>query len=220
MPKIGYVVPTWNGARLVETLHSIPAGARCLVIDNSIQNWPLSKAWNYGIDRLCRKEHCDAVIVMNDDIVLAPDTGEKLAWALLQGQYGRVKPELLLVSGYNIAMERPGALPHNLPEFSCRWKTGPDFSCFATNARLLDVVGPFDEGFQAYCEDNDMHLRIRLAGYEGASYAPYYHYASTTVKTDPSRRGIVGTSKQRYLQKWGGEPGHERYATPWNGRAQ
>lgn len=47
---------------------------------------------------------------------------------------------------------------------------------------MLDEVGLFDEDFFAYCEDTDLGLRARLAGYraESAPGAVVYHFYSGT----------------------------------------
>src|SRR2546430_928018 len=81
-----YCVITYSGSMLVETIHSVPKDARLLVVDNSQTGWSLAKSWNYGIRRLCGEEGYDAVILMNDDIVLREDTGEILARGLLEDQ--------------------------------------------------------------------------------------------------------------------------------------
>lgn len=224
-----YAVTTWSGAKLVETIHSVPVGARLLVIDNSQLAWPLARAWNYAIDRLCVREGYDVAIVMNDDVVLRPDTGELLARALLERQYGGgwSGPELLLVSARHAA---PTDAPTDAPDRGLldaavpAFQPGPDFACFATSGRLFAEVGRFDERFNpAHFEDNDMHRRIQLAGFEGAAYAPYWHFLRSTIRTDPERRAVVQNGafeqvKQYYLAKWGGLPGAETYTLPFAGR--
>lgn len=224
--RIAYAISTWSGARIVETIHSIPKGQRLLVVDNSQHGWPLAKSWNYAIDRLCVHEGYDAVIVMNDDVVLRQDTGQLLAEGLLNEQFNQgYDRELLLLSarhsnhGDMYTDEVNWKLLHDKP---AQFQPGPDFSCFCTTKKLLEVVGPFDEHFvPAYYEDNDMHRRIQLAGYEAYAYAPYWHYRSVTVRTDPERAREVGGGAQAkcrdyYISKWGGTPGNEVFSTPFN----
>lgn len=225
-----YCVVTYSGAKLVETVHSVPKGERLLVVDNSQTGWSLSKAWNYGIERLCGEEGYDAAILMNDDIVLREDTGEILARGLLEEQQtfpngplndGRL---LLLISARHAS---PSDAFTDTPDWDLlgkaepRWQPGPDYSCFVTSLNLLRLIGPFDEGFNpCYFEDNDSHRRIQLAGYEAAALAPYWHFRSGTYRTDAAARARIDASfegnKQRYIQKWGGIPGQERYLRPYN----
>jgi hypothetical protein len=224
--RIAYCVTTWSGAKLQETISHIPKGWRLLVVDTSQHGWPLARAWNYGIDRLCIQEGYDVVIVMNDDIVLRQDTGRLLADGLLLKQYEQgYQPELLLVSARHAA---PSDARTDEPDWALleaaepQLQPGPDFACFATTRRLFDLVGRFDEGFNpCWFEDNDMHRRIQLAGYEAGAYAPYWHYLNGTLRSDPERRaqvegGAFERSKAHYVDKWGGIPGQERYATPYN----
>jgi hypothetical protein len=238
---------TYVGQKLVETIHSIPKGSRLLVIDNSIHEKSLSWAWNYGADCLLHEEGYDVVVMMNDDIVLLPDTGELLANALLDWQFTQDREckdrQLLLVSGRNIS--HMGVSPSDPPVYTAldlkqdyeqaeldrierfhngeyvrkfipRFGTGPDYSCFAIGKSYFEIVGRFDEEFPWCYEDNDSHHRVRMAGFEAMSYAPYFHYGAMSIKygghiTDIARQK-ADISKDRYIQKWGGIPGNEQYA--------
>lgn len=234
--RIAYLVTAWSSVRLAETIHSIPQGSRLLVVDNSQHGWPLSRGWNYGIERLLGEGY-DAVVVMNDDVVLRPDSGANLARALLEEQFQhperRPGPEALLVTcrhanhGDMYTDEvNWGLLNAAVPT----WQPGPDFSCFCVGSRLVEVVGKFDEGFcPAYFEDNDMHRRIQLAGFEGYAVTPYWHYRSGTVRGDAERRAVINgggfaASRRHYCRKWGvpddgqNPIGRETFAVPFNGR--
>jgi len=235
-----YLVTTWNGMKLVETIHSIPKGSRLLVVDNSQRGWALSAAWNYGIARLL-DEGFDAVVVMNDDVVLRPDSGENLVRSLFAAD---VEP----CARHLGAGPRPEGLPQEPLLVTARhanhgdmfteevnasrlaaavpaWQPGPDFSCFCVGRKLFEVVGRFDERFNpCYFEDNDMHRRIQLAGYEGYAVTPYWHFRSVTRRSDGERRAVIDGGKfaecvKYYLAKWGGMPGKETFTTPFEGRA-
>lgn len=60
--------------------------------------------------------------------------------------------------------------------------------------KMLDEIGFFDEDFFAYCEDTDLGLRARLAGWE-AVLAPkalvYHHYSSTGGKYSSFKAFLV-----------------------------
>jgi hypothetical protein len=227
--RFAYAVTTWSGAMLDQTLASIPPGERVLVVD-SRRHQPLSKSWNVAIDTLLWDEGYDACIVMNDDVVLRDDTGMLLAWGLLEGQHqlGHMeeepnpsphedlwppgRPELLLLSARH-ASPSPDCTDlvdqQLLQAAQPRWQPGPDFSCFCVSRRLGQVVGRFDEGFiPCWFEDNDMHRRIQLAGYEAGALAPYWHFRNGTTRTDGERSmavraGAFENSKRYYSQKWG-----------------
>jgi GT2 family glycosyltransferase len=60
--------------------------------------------------------------------------------------------------------------------------------------KMLDEVGSFDEDFFAYCEDTDLGLRARLAGW-GTQSVPdavvYHHYSGTAGKYTPVKAYLV-----------------------------
>jgi hypothetical protein len=238
--KVAYAVTTYNGSKLVQTIHSIPVNSRLLVIDQSQRDQPLSAAWNYAYDRLIEYEKFDYVVVMNDDVIIREETGQLLANALYKGQYegGRPFPDqlILLVSAYNIRDVDPKTFggvevdwcprpykdqygPDDLSGFKPRWGEGPDFSCFCFGKPLFQQMGRFDEKIPLYFEDNDAHYRIRGSGYEALSYAPYWHYGSTTTNSNPEIQERVANkyrqSEAYYIAKWGGSPGYEIFKTPF-----
>lgn len=210
---IGYVIPTWNGAVLGEMLNTLPEGAYYRVIRTKELRLSVSQAWNMGI-RDYLERGFETVIVCNDDILLRPDTGEQLDYALHVGQnIDKIKPEALMVTAYNT---------RDLPDLGFRWGIEPDFSCFAIGRKYWKEVGPFDEKFEgAYFEDNDSHRRVQLAGYQALSWAPIYHYGSITIKSDPVRKfeiqnaGMYEKNRSYYIEKWGGDTGSETFSTPF-----
>ena len=139
--RYAYAISTWSGARLIETIHSIPINSRLLVVDNSQMGWPLAKSWNYAIDRLCIKEGYDAIIIMNDDVVLRPDTGQLLVEGLLRDQFNQgLGKELLLLSARHANhgdMYTDEVNWDVLNAKSPRFEPGPDFSCFCTTKKLF-----------------------------------------------------------------------------------
>lgn len=217
--KVAYGVTTWWGfPDAEETWDSLPSGSRRMLIENSIGDWPLCRTWNYFVQRLCVEEGFEAVVIMNDDVVLREDTGQQLAHALLTAQYEdeRQHPDrkIELVSAYNTA---------SLPDIGQRWGLGPDFSCFCVSAELFTTMGKFDEKIVLFHEDNDAHYRLQLAGFEALSYSPYYHHGSQTLKRhDGAYAAAIAqkfdASRNYYALKWGGEPHHEAYTVPFNGR--
>jgi hypothetical protein len=209
--KLGYLVVKWSSPWFEETIASIYDGDHALIlsIDNYSRRWPLSRAWNQGIRELLDLG-CDTVTVCGDDIILRPETGRLNSEALL------ASPDLLIVSGRHTPFEV------TLDQQPLELRGGCDFACFTLDHRLFEEVGEFDENFDpAYLEDNDMHHRIRVAGYEGMCYAPYFHHLNGTQKSDPQQRELVQRRfpvlLNYYIQKWGGKQGEEVYQIPFNG---
>lgn len=91
--------------------------------------------------------------------------------------------------------------------------------------QVLDVCGRFDETFwPAYMEDSDLIRRMALAGllhqvgqHDGAGYVD-------RGTAHCLKRGLVevnfGQLMEYYRAKWGGPPGSERFAAPFEGRAR
>jgi hypothetical protein len=94
---------------------------------------------------------------------------------------------------------------------------------FAVNAAAVAAIGLWDEWtfYPAYFEDNDWFRRCRLGGVRWVDYGgEVNHLGSMTIRSDPAlaQRNHVTFSenKRRYVEKWGGLPNEETYATPWN----
>jgi hypothetical protein len=246
--RFAYGVTTWGGFKggskfLHTTLDHLPRDSRVLVVDNKEGNWPLAKGWNYIVDKLLWDEAYDACIIMNDDVILRPDTGELLAHGLLDWQFGsqrggtmlsyltywpNPRPELLLLSARHASWSDACT---DVPDWDMLnraepiWQPGPDFSCFCVGRKLGQVIGRFDENFvPAHYEDNDTHRRIQLAGFEAGAFAPYWHFLNGTTRSDPERLQAVisSQSKEYYCRKWGvpidgASPiGRETFLTPFN----
>lgn len=238
--KFAYAVTTWSSPFLKTTLEHIPENSRVLIVDNRKNGWSLARGWNYAADKLLWDEAYDAIIIMNDDVVLRPDTGELLVAGLLYHQYHPGlyfedqwppnRPELLLLSGRHASWSdacTDAPDEEMLANAETVWQPGPDFSCFCITRKLGQVIGRFDEFYNpAYFEDNDTHRRIQLAGYEAGAFAPYWHFRNGTIRTDPERASMIQASfedsKRYYCKKWGApfdndSPiGRETFLTPFN----
>lgn len=245
--KFAYAITTMGsgGKFLQTTLDNIPTGSRVLLVENQR---PLSRGWNFAIDKLLWDETYDACIIMNDDVILRPDTGELLAWGILEGQfqedlgnphgtYASTWPrdfnkEILLLSARHAHWSDARTDEPDweiLKDAKPAWQPGPDFSCFCVSRRLGQVVGRFDEQFNpAYFEDNDMHRRIQLAGFEGGAFAPYWHFRNGSTRNDVADQEVAKMilsnfegCKRYYCSKWGAPydgvspVGRETFLTPF-----
>lgn len=98
------------------------------------------------------------------------------------------------------------------------------FSCFMVKQSLFDKVGYFDEKFwPAYFEDNDFHMRMKRAGAtEAIAPCGYDHVNSGTMKKfspeeTEQHHARFRACRDYYVSKWGGLPGFEAFAEPFNG---
>jgi len=99
------------------------------------------------------------------------------------------------------------------------------FSCFILPDKIVKDVGLFDETISpnyAYFEDNDYHRRMLLAGYDiKPCDASVGHVGSSTLKhfnkfMEEKHHPKFRLARSNYNRKWGGEPGKETFATPYN----
>lgn len=166
----------------------------------------VSGAWNFGLSCIFGNEKAEKVLVVNQDIILRPDT-----YRILDEQN---LPFVSAVSRGSSELTTELAVWANAPI-----RPHPDFSCFLIRKDCYQRVGPFDEQFYpAWFEDNDYHIRAARAGIELVCIdLPFYHYAAATMKlaTEYDKAHYYGPaflrSKQRFQDKWGVLPGTKEY---------
>jgi GT2 family glycosyltransferase len=67
-----------------------------------------------------------------------------------------------------------------------------------------DYIGIDGYTFKMFCEDDDLHLRYKLAGFEHkVSSAHVYHFVSKTSRTTTNYQEIEKNSNRNFIRKWG-----------------
>lgn len=110
------------------------------------------------------------------------------------------------------------------------------FHAHAWRPSIVETIGAFDPVFSpAYFEDNDWVRRLHLAGlYDAGPFSagpcarpgallPYVRDADrwASLGTAQALRAglvssdVIGENQRRYVEKWGGTPGSERFVTPY-----
>jgi FkbM family methyltransferase len=99
----------------------------------------------------------------------------------------------------------------------------PDFSCYLIRKEVWERVGKFDEGYKmAFCEDNDYHVRLHMAGVDAHSIdLPFYHVGSNTINTLPTAEReelckAADANREYFKSKWGfgiGTPEYSNFFT-------
>lgn len=209
------VVPTLNNFEGLTTLLQSArsrAGVQPVVMDNWNHNHGVAKAWNAGI-KISQQIGCEFALICNDDIILQPDTIDRLVDDM------RNHTEYDLITPLNTR-------DANILTGESVFDGHPDFSCFMVHVNtFVEAYGWFDENiWPAYHEDNDMAYRMLLSGgqYARDLSIGFYHAGSVTQnKNVTALGGVVSHSRfrelqQYYIAKWGGLPGHEIYIVPWN----
>ena len=81
------------------------------------------------------------------------------------------------------------------------------FGCMRT-----DYIGIDGNTFQMFCEDDDLHRRYKLLGFEHkVSSAFVYHFVSKTSRADESYKLIELASNRNYIRKWGTKSDAPKY---------
>lgn len=90
------------------------------------------------------------------------------------------------------------------------------------NPAALEDIGGWDTNLPTYFGDQDARRRWALAGWEciDTHIQGINHEGSATINSDPKLQFINSQvfplHRQYYIQKHGGEPGHERYTVPFD----
>jgi GT2 family glycosyltransferase len=98
--------------------------------------------------------------------------------------------------------------------------SGGTWCCFIVAYETFQSVGGFDEGFfPAYFEDNDYCYRCRINSVPRVTdpfFSPEVYRNSMTIDKDGSLNQNFDTNKQKFVIKWGGQPGQEKYTVPYD----
>lgn len=204
-PRLSVIIPTWNRADLALACLDSLAGqtwrdVEVLVVDDGstddtaarvaaahpgarvlrlAENRGFAVAVNAGI----AATRAPWVLLLNNDMTLAPDALEHLMRAAESGEADlltplvcwQATPERVYAAGDRITRGgRPESIGHNaaLAGFTPGEAVfGVTFGAGLVSRRALDAVGPLAEDFVAYFEDADWCFRARLAGF-GARCVP------------------------------------------------
>lgn len=158
-----------------------------IFLNKSEKNVGVAAAWNF---LCCRAfDHSDNILMLNDDIYL-----------------GRKSFEIAgLIDQYK----------HSLMVSPAGW-------CgFILSKKMYISVGPFDEVFYpAYYEDVDYERRLKLGGESIIRLPiliPKVLNVSMTLEKDPDLFFDANSNnRKRYIEKWGGDKGHEKFKVPYN----
>jgi GT2 family glycosyltransferase len=168
---------------------------------NNVQS--VAHCWNMELSFMLAS--WDHVVVLNNDIIVQPDT---ICTLIENRSLGGIVTAVSVDSMDNLRVGQPIGLP----------RPHPNFSAFLINRDCYQAVGPFDERFEgAYFEDNDYHIRVVQAGFKAVCLnLPVYHRASGTLKNaTPQEKSRIEkhfvTNKAFFQQKWGCLPGDSRY---------
>jgi GT2 family glycosyltransferase len=207
-PNLALAIPTINRADLLDDALRLYAqtwrGRHQFILDNGHQNIETYSSWqtvikspkNLGVPaswnvlmRTLKTKGYTHVAILNDDIVWKRNADEIEDYIKLN--------------------------PADFYQGLGTW------CCFVLPVSTWEEVGNFDEGFaKCYWEDSDMAYRFKIANKKVKAdifFNPEVYRNSQTIAKDPSLNNFFAANQKRYIDKWGGLIGAERFTTPWNG---
>jgi hypothetical protein len=183
-----------------------------LIIDNSVSGlipdaWPVpmfrapvplsfAQTMNW-LGRLATDRDCDALLFMHDDA---------------EAGYGSAE-RLIAIVDEAVRTQRRWGVAFTL------------YDCLAAlSTRMIREVGEWDTVLPQYFSDCDYYRRVKLAGFElieTGLHVVHVDQGSNTLRSDPRRemlnRVTLPLYAMYYRSKWGGQPGQEKFALPFNG---
>ena len=168
----------------------------------------LAACWNSALKILWKLGH-DRALVINNDVVLRPDT------VRLLNEHGGDFVTCVSVD----SLDRIGTPGDRLiDDLRKAGRFHPDFSAFFIRKSVTDRVGWFNEEcFPGYVEDSFFHVAMHHAGVKAVCIdLPFYHVGASTLKMALAgealriRRG-ADANRERFRQKYGCLPGSPEY---------
>lgn len=246
--RIVAVVVNWNGGdenlECVGALLSPGSGvARVVFVDNASTN----AAWRVVVERFPSVElivnaenlgygggnnvgieralalGAEAVLIVNNDVVIPPGTVDELASVLArEPSVGVVGPRILFKDRPDVVWAAGGLLTWrenlttlrgHLQRDGEEWRREIDVDYVAGCALLvsrevLEHAGLFDADYFAYTEDVDFGLRVKRGGWSsrcvGSVVALHAPSSATGGGYNPRRKYMMGVNSIWFLRRWAG----------------
>lgn len=153
----------------------------------------------------------DKIILLHNDMFIKPGFIETMDKHIEKGRittYTRVEPpiytdtypgKMIFDCGYDLeTFDKQKFLDFNIEEKLTDGGSQLFFGCMKE-----DYIGIDGYTFKMFCEDDDLHLRFKLAGFEHkVSSAHVYHFVSKTSRAGDYQE-IENQSNLNFIKKWG-----------------
>ena len=208
---ISLIIPTTSKNKkytdnLLSNIHALYPNIEVIVEEND--SVTLGQNYNNAVARATG----DKIILLHNDMVLSPGFVETMDTHIQTGRittYTRIEPPIYTDTYPGKVILDCGS---DLDTFDA-----DKFSKYQTTAELVDggsqlffgcmrdeYIGIDGDTFTMFCEDDDLHRRYRLLGFEHkVSSAHVYHFVSKTSRTTIDYQQIELASNRNYIRKWG-----------------
>ena len=182
--------------------HDSLEGQSLLAVQENVVNargWPFYKMWNSAWQYSAERGY-DAVALLNDDIVLHPESLSIAFEALMGGSR-------IGIVGLNYERRvAEGADPDLGLRFAqgARRNHGIGGQAFLLKSSLWGKVPPIDEEYVIWYGDDELFYNVEAAGYclRVAMGAPVDHEESTTLNKHPELLARTGEDADRFRSKF------------------
>lgn len=211
---ISLIIPTTTKNRryadyLVESINqSYPTSDNIEIIVEENDNVTLGINYNNAVNRA----NGDKIILLHNDMVIKHGFVELMDKHIVKNRittYTRIEPpiytdtypgKVVLDFGYDLdSFDKESFNQLNVDESLIVGGSQLFFGCM-----IEDWIGIDGNTFKLFCEDDDLHLRYKIAGFEHkVSSAHLYHFVSKTSRVNNNYKQIEQQSNINFIKKWG-----------------
>ena len=169
---------------------------------------PLSTKYNNAV----AQAKGEKIILLHNDMILSKGFIETMDRDIVPGKiitYTRVEPPIYLDTYPGKVIMDCGTDLNNFNqdrfnEVSIEDEMVDGGSQIFFGCMKEDYIGFDGNTFEMFCEDDDIHLRYTLGGYERKVNSAYvYHFVSKTSRAESSYQNIEVNSNRNFVRKWG-----------------
>jgi GT2 family glycosyltransferase len=216
---ISLIIPTTSKNRnytdnLLNNINELYPGIEVIVEEND--SVTLGQNYNNAVARATG----DKIILLHNDMILSPGFVETMDTHINPGRittYTRIEPpifndvypgKIILDCGSDLNTFQQDIFDSYQPKFDLiDGGSQLFFGCMRD-----EYIGIDGDTFAMFCEDDDLHRRYRLAGFEHkVSSAHVYHFVSKTSRAENTYQAIELASNRNYIRKWGSRNDASKY---------
>jgi len=162
----------------------------------------------------------EKIILLHNDMIMSPGFVETMDKHIQPGRittYTRIEPpifndeypgKVILDCGDDLDTFHEEVFKSYQPKFELiNGGSQLFFGCMRD-----EYIGIDGDTFKMFCEDDDLHRRYRLAGFEHKVSSAYvYHFVSKTSRAENTYHEIELASNRNYIRKWGSRSEAPKY---------
>lgn len=219
---ISLIIPTTSKNQeytnnIVSNIRSLyPNESEVEIIVETNDSVTLGQNYNNAVARA----NGDKIILLHNDMILSPGFVETMDNHIQPGRittYTRIEPpifndvypgKVILDCGYDLDTFNSHTFNSYRPVLELQ-DGGSQlfFGCMRD-----EYIGIDGDTFAMFCEDDDLHRRYCLAGFEHkVSSAHVYHFVSKTSRAENTYQAIELASNRNYIRKWGSRSNAPKY---------